>query len=1246
MAQLTPPFPEHQWPQVEVVIAHYQEPCEELAATLRAALDLDYPPERLIVSIIDDGYFKRHEAELPHHETVEEGGKDGVNGPRFEATAGGKAVVEMMRATYARFGDRFNTNRSGGGGTTISEVVRDLAPARHAVPGCDQRAGSLVLEFRKPGVPLLRLVARRKAKDSYFKGGNLNNALYNVFDPHSSFMVILDADMVPAEDFLQLSLPLFFEYDADAPPLQDNNADGDDFNHNQSPPPPHRSFPKKKKEEHGHGRWVCPWSVAMVASPQHYRNLDSNGSEDDPLNQRNESYTRRLQQRMDSLGLVHFCGTNTTFFIPALRDTLGFVTGLLSEDTPTGFDLARLGWDCFFVDQALATGTVKESASETMLQRFRWMGGNGLMYLFHKRFGSQGFLTHGPAQARAQRIQSLQNNTTEMQQQHGQQQEQRQHHGDSTQMSPFSMNSLVNTTNTSSNADPAFSSSLVLSLPADNDIAATYASSHAHSYPASAPSFSRNSRRLSASPSSSPLLSPVIMAPSSSLPAINAGEDPAPASPPSSSFTSPVSSSLLAVGTHDAGLAFRRQSSRHWLRRVVLWSVYDVGMGYMFTSTFWHAAFHAVMFDSLVFSDGERLVTMQPLFGVLYSLGSFGVLLSLGPTEQVLRVLNEWFAWAWLKAIAAGHVLDFSRSQKPDPPLDDGYFFFGAAHDETGDVHGIAQDSVERSTDDMTGDEHSLGGGQGETAAKDGGAHTKMALGPYRTKSRTALSLVVETKSSSSSGSSSSSSQVRRQSEGINGESSPITPLIRSRRGGCNGKSGDAVGRVGESEKGKGDFVMEPLSPSLTSTLSAAANAVANHVSYSGSSSSSSKRTHAPAPNSPKTPASPSSSSASGAAASSSGSWNAGVGFRLWLLVPPMLYYCLVLTMLVWTLFFGAAGQSMLHDTLLRTSSEVGEDGTIDPFSVLAPSVTTPQHVVGAFLAFIFLIHSWPIFKVSLLEVAGFKMFQGECHSGVVFALTLLIAPLVLVALASVPSDIIETVAEIGSDDGASFYDVVDAPSDMFQSQENTFQTFADAAAAAAAAAAAVAAVNHAGSGILYPWEQVLQPAMTVAWTAPLLANTASQPLSHLGGGGGLGRKRNGGNNNNRVNLMFGDRKYPVVASVGRHGQIYNSSSSSFTTTSSSVSSSKSKALADSGPLVSIYPGVALSFTADVSSVACGCTAALYLVSMPLHDVQDGTCPEVTGNIQLRLFGVSTLPPVIIIAKSFQTQLSVKYGTA
>lgn len=40
------------------------------------------------------------------------------------------------------------------------------------------------------------------------------------------------------------------------------------------------------------------------------------------------------------------------------------------------------------------------------------------------------------------------------------------------------------------------------------------------------------------------------------------------------------------------------------------------------------------------------------------------MLLALGPARQVLHVLNEWFAWSWLKVMAAHHVLTFAVAQK------------------------------------------------------------------------------------------------------------------------------------------------------------------------------------------------------------------------------------------------------------------------------------------------------------------------------------------------------------------------------------------------------------------------------------------------------------------------------------------------------------------------------------------------------------------------------------------------------
>ena len=116
--ELMPAFPEASFPVVEVVVAHYQEPVEELAGTLRGCLDIDYPPEKLIISILDDGYFRRHEGgdgggnedeggehdDEEREKCAENGGGEGgsmvgaaLPAALFRRTALGEAVEEMVR---------------------------------------------------------------------------------------------------------------------------------------------------------------------------------------------------------------------------------------------------------------------------------------------------------------------------------------------------------------------------------------------------------------------------------------------------------------------------------------------------------------------------------------------------------------------------------------------------------------------------------------------------------------------------------------------------------------------------------------------------------------------------------------------------------------------------------------------------------------------------------------------------------------------------------------------------------------------------------------------------------------------------------------------------------------------------------------------------------------------------------------------------------------------------------------------
>jgi len=206
--------------------------------------------------------------------------------------------------------------------------------------------GSTVVEFAMEGLPLVRLVGRRKGPDSYMKTGNLENALWNVMEADVDFMVVLDTDMAPQEEMLQLLLP---------PMLEHNN-----------------------------GRWRPDWRTGFVSSPQAFTNIERAWGTNDPMNQANKFFWHIMASALDSWGLVHFWGTNVAFFVPALRDVNGFVYGCMTEDTVTGSQVHKFGWASAFVGSKTATlahGLCRETVSETFDQRKRWVQGNAQQFL-------------------------------------------------------------------------------------------------------------------------------------------------------------------------------------------------------------------------------------------------------------------------------------------------------------------------------------------------------------------------------------------------------------------------------------------------------------------------------------------------------------------------------------------------------------------------------------------------------------------------------------------------------------------------------------------------------------------------------------------------------------------------------------------------------------------------------------------------------------------------------------------------
>ena len=55
--QLTPSFPESDWPIVQFCVTHYKENVSETYPTMKNLLEMDYPPHKLEINVLDDGYF-------------------------------------------------------------------------------------------------------------------------------------------------------------------------------------------------------------------------------------------------------------------------------------------------------------------------------------------------------------------------------------------------------------------------------------------------------------------------------------------------------------------------------------------------------------------------------------------------------------------------------------------------------------------------------------------------------------------------------------------------------------------------------------------------------------------------------------------------------------------------------------------------------------------------------------------------------------------------------------------------------------------------------------------------------------------------------------------------------------------------------------------------------------------------------------------------------------------------------------
>ena len=176
----------------------------------------------------------------------------------------------------------------------------------------------------------LELGARYEAREqnTHAKAGNLNHALEFL---DAEIIATLDADHVPAPNFLRRTLPYF-----------------DDER------------------------------VAFVQTPQDFYNDDSfeheGGEQGRPFVEEAVFY-RVIAPGKNYYGGAFWCGTSALVRTEALREIGGVATETVTEDIHTSIRLNRRGWTGVYHNEVLAHGLAPSNAKEYMGQRNRWATG-------------------------------------------------------------------------------------------------------------------------------------------------------------------------------------------------------------------------------------------------------------------------------------------------------------------------------------------------------------------------------------------------------------------------------------------------------------------------------------------------------------------------------------------------------------------------------------------------------------------------------------------------------------------------------------------------------------------------------------------------------------------------------------------------------------------------------------------------------------------------------------------------------
>ena len=373
--QMRPVLPVIDYPTVDIFVTCYNEPVEMVEETVRAALAIDYPANKLRVYILDDGNSadmrsmsqrlaiedlrspknqaesarienERAELETRLHQlqellpTTQEADDFLKNVTEFHPAVN---FLQTLRDAFVMIGGKATT------GISVSDRLLDE----------QKRLENEIRQQERESSDLIRCryIARTKiaGKPHHAKAGNINHAIFSG-DTNGSFILTLDADHIPKPQFLKRVLPYFFSYNQWTGKYEGNR-------------------------------------IAFVQTPQDFYNLPQG----DPYGHSAHLFYGPIQQGKDGLNSAFYTGTNAVLRREALlnvglqyfSDILGkdatrisefdLIGGMssssITEDMNTAMRLHGAGWQSAYHNELLAEGLAPDDLVSTLKQRLRWAQG-------------------------------------------------------------------------------------------------------------------------------------------------------------------------------------------------------------------------------------------------------------------------------------------------------------------------------------------------------------------------------------------------------------------------------------------------------------------------------------------------------------------------------------------------------------------------------------------------------------------------------------------------------------------------------------------------------------------------------------------------------------------------------------------------------------------------------------------------------------------------------------------------------